>query len=212
MPLPAQNPTPDTAPRPNLIRRLYQWTLSWSERPGGTRALIGLSFIESSFFPIPPDPLLAALCFGQPKKWWKFALWCTIASVAGGVFGWWIGMQFWHLAQDFFFRVIPGFTPEIFAKVRDLYHENAFMAILGAAFTPIPYKVFTIASGVFEVAFGTLVAASVVGRGARFFLVAGVIRAFGPAIKPHLEKYLEVASIVMFLLGIAGFVAIKWMH
>lgn len=202
-----------TAPaRPNIIRRLYNWTLSWAERPGGTRAMATLSLFEASFFPIPPDPLLAALTFSKPKDWWKFAGWCTAASVVGGVLGWWIGLQFWHLTQDLFFRFVPGFTPEVFAKVQQLYLDNAFLAILGAAFTPIPYKVFTIASGVFEVALPILIGASIFGRGARFFMVAGVIRMFGPAIKPHLEKYLEWASVILFLLGLAGFAAIKWMH
>jgi membrane protein YqaA with SNARE-associated domain len=116
------------------------------------------------------------------------------------------------LTQDLFFRFVPGFTPEVFAKVQQLYLDNAFLAILGAAFTPIPYKVFTIASGVFEVALPILIGASIFGRGARFFMVAGVIRMFGPAIKPHLEKYLEWASVILFLLGLAGFAAIKWMH
>lgn len=202
----------ERAPRPNWIRRLYAWTLSWAERPGGARAMAVLSFFESSFFPIPPDPLLMALTYSKPKAWWKFAFWCTASSVAGGVFGWWIGLQFWHVTQEFFFRVVPGFSPEVFEQVQALYLENAFLAILGAAFTPIPYKVFTIASGVFEVGLTVLVGASILGRGARFFLVAAVIRLFGPAIKPHLEKYLEWASVVMFLLGVAGFVAIKWIR
>lgn len=198
--------------KPSIIRRLYDWTLGWAERPGGTRALVGLSFIESSFFPIPPDPLLMALCFGKPKHWWKFALWCSLASVAGGVFGWWVGMSFWHATEAFFFRVIPGFSPEIFELVREKYNDNAFLAIVTAAFTPIPYKVFTIASGVFEVALTTLITASIVGRSGRFFMVAGVIRLFGPAIKPHLERYLEIAAIGLFLVGLAGFAAIKWLH
>lgn len=199
-------------PRPNSIRRLYDWTLSWADRPGGKRAMVGLSFIESSFFPIPPDPLLMALCFGKPKDWWKYALWCSIASVAGGVFGWWIGMTFWQATETFFFKMVPGFTPELFAMVQEKYNENAFLAILTAAFTPIPYKVFTIASGVFKVGLTTLISASIIGRSARFFMVAGTIRLFGPAIKPHLEKYLEVAAITMFLLGLAGFLALKWLH
>jgi membrane protein YqaA with SNARE-associated domain len=206
--------TAETSPakKPNCIRRLYHWTLSWADRRGGTGALAGLSFIESSFFPIPPDPLLMALCFGKPKDWWKFALWCSLASVAGGVFGWWVGLTFWHATEAFFFKIVPGFTPEIFQIVQQKYNDNAFVAILGAAFTPIPYKVFTIASGVFQVSLTTLITASIIGRSARFFLVAGIIRLFGPAIKPHLEKYLEVAAIVMFLLGLAGFAAIKFLH
>jgi membrane protein YqaA with SNARE-associated domain len=199
-------------PKPNVIRRLYAWTLSWAERPGGFWALGIFSFVEASVFPIPPDPLLMALCYGKPRQWWSFALLCTGASVAGGMFAWWIGAQLWHLTGQFFFAVIPGFTPERFETVQTLYNRNAFLAILAAAFTPIPYKIFTVASGVFRVALGTLVLASVVGRGARYLLVGGVIRIFGPVIKPHLEKHLETVTLISFLLAILSFLALKWLR
>lgn len=195
----------------NPLRKLYYWTLHWADTPYALPALILLSFAESSFFPIPPDVLLMAMCFAKPQKWMTYAFWCTVASVAGGVFGWYLGWGFWELTRDFFFRVVPGFTPEVFARVGELYQENAFVAVLSAAFTPIPYKVFTVAAGVFAVSIPTLILASIVGRGARFFLVGGLIRGFGPKIKPFLEKHFEIASILLLALAIAGFAAIKYL-
>ncbi len=195
-----------------ILRKAYFWTLHWAATPHAVPALFALSFIESSVFPIPPDVLLIAMCFAKPRSWWWYAGVCTVASVLGGVLGWAIGMWFWDATRGFFFNVIPGFTPEVFGKVEAFYQRNAFLAILTAAFTPIPYKVFTIASGVFHVPVMTVVAASVIGRGARFCLVAAVIRLFGPAVKPFLEKYFELAVTVLMLLGIAGVVAIKFLH
>ncbi len=194
----------------NPLRKLYYWTLHWADTKFALPALFLISFAESSFFPIPPDILLMAMCFAAPKKWVSYAFWCTVASVLGGVFGWYIGFGFWGVTQNFFFHVIPGFTPAVFAKVESLYQANAFIAILSAAFTPIPYKVFTIAAGVFQVAIPTLIIASIVGRGARFFLVGGLIRFFGPAVRPFLEKHFELATLVMLALAVLGFVAIKY--
>ena len=193
------------------LRKLYYWTLHWADTPYALPALIILSFAESSFFPIPPDILLMAMCFAAPKRWLTFAFWCTIASVAGGILGWYLGFGFWELTKNFFFDVIPGFTPVVFAKVESLYQENAFVTILTAAFTPIPYKVFTVAAGVCHVAIPALIAASLVGRGARFFLVAGLIRGFGPKVKPFLEKHFEIATVLLLALAILGFVAIKYL-
>lgn len=109
------------------------------------------------------------------------------------------------------FSHVPGFTEATFLKVEGFYQQNAFLFILTAAFTPIPYKVFTVASGVFAVPIPTVVSASILGRAGRFFLVAAGIRLGGPKLKPHIEKYLEVAVTLLFLLGIGGFMAIKWL-
>lgn len=195
----------------NPLRKLYFWTLHWADTKYALPALFVISFAESSFFPIPPDILLMAMCFAVPRKWALYAAWCTVASVLGGIFGWYIGWGFWGVTQDLFYKVIPGFTPQVFAKVESLYQANAFVAVLSAAFTPIPYKVFTIASGVFHVGLPVLVTASLVGRGARFFLVAGLIRGFGPAVKPFLEKHFEAATLVMLFLAVLGFAAIKFL-
>ena len=206
---------PPSAPpsrKKSILRRLYDWTLTWADTPYGLPALVVISFAESSFFPIPPDALLIPLCFSKPKSWFKYAVFCSVASVAGGVLGWYIGHAFWDLTQDFFFNHIPGFTPAVFDLVRQKYDENAFLAVLTAAFTPIPYKVFTIASGVFDVSLAVVISASVLGRSARFFVLAGLIRGFGPRIRPHLERNFELAALAVLILGILGFLTLKFMH
>ncbi len=197
-----------TPKRPSLLRRLYRWTEQWADSPYGTWALGALSFAESSFFPIPPDVLLIALSVARPRRALWYAFVCSVASVAGGVLGWWIGLEAFDLVGR---RIIEtlGYQRE-FELVRGYYQGNGFFAILAAAFTPIPYKVFTIAAGVFEVPLGTLVAASVLGRSGRFFLVGGAIFLFGPTIKAWLDRYLEAATIGLLVLGLLGFVAIRW--
>ena len=187
----------------NPLRKLYYWTLHWADTRYALPALVILSFAESSFFPIPPDILLMAMCFARPQKWLLYSAWCTAASVAGGVLGWYLGWGFWELTKGFFFDIVPGFTPEVFDKVQHLYQDNAFLAILTAAFTPIPYKVFTVAAGVCAVSIPTLIMASLLGRGGRFFLVGGIIRFFGPKAKPFLEKNFEWATVLLLVLFVA---------
>jgi membrane protein YqaA with SNARE-associated domain len=195
--------------RPHLIRRLYDWTTGWAERPGGAWALFGIAFIESSFFPVPPDVLLLALCVGAPRKSFKFAAICSVGSVLGGMAGYAIGYGAWHAVRGWFIPFV--FSQEVFDKVQQLYQGNAFLAILTAAFTPIPYKVFTIAAGVFEVNFFTLVLASVVGRSARFFMVGGVIFFCGAKVKELIEKYFDWFAWALLALGIAGFIGVKYL-
>lgn len=195
--------------RPHIIRRLYDWTLGWADRPGGTWALFVIAFIESSVFPVPPDVLLLALCVGSPKKSFRFALVCSAGSVLGGMAGYVIGFAAWHSVKDLFIPYV--FSQAAFDKVQQLYQGNAFAAILTAAFTPIPYKVFTIAAGVFDVNFWTLVLASIVGRSARFFMVGGVIYLFGAPVKTLIEKYFDWFAWALLALGIAGFVAVKYL-
>ena len=184
--------------------------LSWAESRYGTPALFVIAFAESSFFPIPPDVLQIALSVAKPRRAFFYAAVSLVASVLGGLLGWYIGHAAWDSIQGFFFDHVPGFTPENFAKVEARYNEHAFLAIFGAAFSPIPYKVFTIASGVFDVALSTLVLASILGRGGRFFLVGGSIFFFGPAVKVWLEKYFELAAMVLLALGVGGFVVVKY--
>ncbi len=198
-------------PRRGPLRRLYDWVLSWADSPRGTWALAGLSFAESSFFPIPPDVLQIALSVAKPKRSYYYAAVSAVASVAGGVFGWAIGAGLWKLLAPWFYAYVPGFTPEKFAYVESLYLGNAFLAIFAAAFTPIPYKVFTIAAGACAVPLGTLIAASVLGRSLRFFLVATVTFVAGPTAKKVLDRYLEPATILMGIAIIGGFVAIRFL-
>ncbi len=209
--------TPRTAdpPLPNkrrgffgFFRRLYDWTLSWAETRWGPAALGGLAFSEAVFFPIPPDPLLMALALGRPGRSFRFALLATAGSVLGGVCGYALGYWLWQGVADFFFRYVPGFTPENFLFVKGKYEENAFLAIFAASFTPIPYKVFTLASGVFQVGLGALVAASVLGRGLRFFAVAGLLRWLGPPAKEFIDRHFNTLTVIFFVLLILGFWAI----
>jgi membrane protein YqaA with SNARE-associated domain len=196
--------------KPNFLKRLYAWVLHWADTPHGLTALVAIAFVESSFFPIPPDVLLIALCMGAPTRSFKFALWCAVGSVAGGAFGYYIGYAAEPLGRWIIFDLLH--YGAAWDKVAELYGDNAFFAILTAAFTPIPYKVFTIAAGVFheQVSLWTLVGASAIGRTGRFMLVAGAIYYFGPPIKRLLDKYLEVFTVVFMVLLIAGFVLIKY--
>ena len=203
--------TMDTAPakRENPLRRLYRWVLHWADTPYGTPALAAISFAESSFFPIPPDVLQIALSVSRPRRSFYYAAVSAVASVAGGVFGWVIGLTFWAAVGHIFLSYVPGFDQATFEYVRKLYEGNAFWAIFTAAFTPIPYKVFTIAAGVFDISLVTLIVASALGRSGRFFLVATAIYFFGDHAKRLLEKYFELITLALCALLIGGFAAIK---
>jgi membrane protein YqaA with SNARE-associated domain len=187
------------------LRRLYDWTLSWADTRWGPGVLGGLSFAESSVFPIPPDPLLMALTLGRPERWLRFAALCTAGSVLGAVGGYFIGYYLWQSLDQFFFAYVPGFTEANFRIVQMRYSENAFLAVFAAAFTPIPFKVFTVASGVFEINLLTLVVASTLGRALRFFAVAGVIGWIGKPAKDFIDRHFNWMTVVFFLLVVLGF-------
>jgi membrane protein YqaA with SNARE-associated domain len=196
-----------------MLRRLYDWVLSWADTPYGTPALAVLSFAESSVFPIPPDVLQIALSFARPRRAFYYAAVSAVASVLGGMAGWLIGYALWSVVGDFFYQYVPGCSQENFNYVGEQYRENAFLAIVAAAFTPIPYKVFTIAAGVFHeyVPFWTLLAASALGRTGRFMLVATVIRLFGERARRVLERHFEWMTVVLFVLLVGGFFALRFL-
>lgn len=200
--------------RPNVLRRLYGWVIGWADTPYGTPALAAISFAESSFFPIPPDVLQVALSLSKPRRSFYYAAVSAIASVLGAILGWIIGYAFWNSTQDFFFRFVPGFTQGNFDTVGGWYRENAFLWIVAAAFTPIPFKVVTIAAGVFSgfVPLATLIIASALGRTGRFTLVATVIYFFGDQARKVLERYFELITILLFVMFVGGFVAIKFIN
>lgn len=203
---------PARTKRPNVMRRLYHWVLRWAETPYGTPALAAISFAESSFFPIPPDVLQIALSVSKPRRSFYYAAVSAVASVLGGIVGWYIGRSLWLSVDDFFFTYVPGFSHDNFQYVEELYGSNAFLAILAAAFTPIPYKVFTIAAGVCHrtVPLETLIIASVLGRSGRFFLVATAMFFFGDRAKAVLERHFEWLTLALFAMILAGFLAIRW--
>lgn len=195
------------AKRPHALRRLYDWVLHWAETPYGVPAMVTLAFVESSFFPIPPDVLLLALSLAIPARAFRYALWCTLGSVAGGIFGYYIGFGLWQFMEPLILDRV--FSTEVFNTVTAKYREHGVMAVFVAAFTPIPYKVFTIAAGVAALNLPLFIVASFVGRGGRFFLVALVIRIFGDKAKQFIDKYFNLITVAATLLLIGGFALIK---
>jgi membrane protein YqaA with SNARE-associated domain len=183
----------------------------WAETPYALPALFVLSFAESSFFPIPPDVLLIALCIGEVKKSYRFAFWCSVASVLGGMAGYAIGMFAWEQVREFFYAYVPGVNEATVAKVSALYEEWNFWIVFVAAFTPIPYKVITILAGVCAIDFWMFVLASAIGRSARFYLVAWLFRTYGPPIRDFIEKRFALVTFAGAALGIGGFVCVKYL-
>ncbi len=191
-----------------MVRKLYDWTLHCSGTPYALPALGALSFIESSFFPIPPDVLLIAMVVAVPSIWFRSALVCSVASVLGGMLGYLIG---WQFMDTIGMRIVElyHFQPQ-FEKIGSMYNEHQAWAVGAAGFTPLPYKVFTIAAGAFKIDFPIFVLASAASRSARFFLVAALIYKFGPAVKALIEKYFNLFTIVFFVLLVLGFVLLKF--
>jgi len=213
------------ARKPHLLRRLYDWVLHWAETPYGPAALFLLAFAESSFFPIPPDVLLIALAISIPRKSFRYATISTIGSVTGGIAGYAIGWGLWQALGTptdpvsvsagitggaVLFEYVPGFTPAVFIRVRDAFENWRALTVFGAAFSPIPYKVITVGAGVCRIDFLAFVFWSVLGRAGRFFLVAALIRRFGPSVRAFIEKYFNLLTFVFLLLLVGGFVAIKY--
>lgn len=191
------------------VRSLYDWVLSWSDTRYGALALFLIAFAESSFFPVPPDVLLIALCLGNRMRSFYFALICSLGSVLGGVAGYLIGWGFWAAVDQLFYNYVPGFTPEAFARVHDLYAQYDFWIVFVAAFTPIPYKVITITAGVFGISFVMFLLATAVGRPARFYLVAVLIRVYGEPVRGIIDKHFNFLTIAFTILLVGGFAVFK---
>lgn len=194
----------------NIVKRLYDWVLSWSESKWGVLALFVLAFAESSFFPVPPDVLLIALCIGATAKSFRFAAVCLAGSVLGAMTGYAIGSLAWQtpageftaLANFFFDHV---FSLEQFNEVKALYDKYDFWIVFTAGFTPLPYKLITITGGLFAINFPMFVVASIISRGLRFFLFAALIWKFGAPIKAFIDKYFNILAILFTVLLIGSF-------
>lgn len=171
-----------------IFSALYARTMIWARHRRAPWYLGGLSFAESSFFPIPPDVMLAPMSLANPSRAWLFALITTVASVAGGVLGYFIGA----FAFDFVEPLISGGRYwDAYLLAQAWFGQWGFWAILLAGFSPIPYKVFTIAAGAASMALLPFVIASLIGRGARFFLVAGLMALGGPRMEAMLHRYVD---------------------
>lgn len=171
-------------------------------------ALFGIAFAESSFFPLPPDLMIIPMVLADRLKAWRIAIITTIGSVLGGILGYYIGAVFYDLIGEpiIEFYGLTHKMDQMFAS----YQLYGALIVFVAGFSPIPYKVFTIASGVVGMYLPSFIAASIIGRGARFFLVAGLLYWFGPTIRDFIERYLGIVTFAFTLLVIAGFVAIKY--
>lgn len=190
------------------LRRLYDWVLSWGKSKYGAWALFVLAIAESSFFPIPPDVLLIFLSLSLPKRSFWYVTVCTVGSVIGGALGYMIGVGFYEtLGQPIITSL--GLAAK-FEVVGQLFQDNAFLTIVTSALTPIPYKVFTIAAGLWKINFGTFMFASLVGRGLRFLMVGTLIFFFGKPIRRLIEKYFNVLTFLVLALIIAGFIGIRY--
>jgi len=192
----------------NPVKKLYFWVLHWAYTPYGVLALILTAFSESSFFPIAPDTLLIPLSLSRPKKAMWYATICSIFSVLGGMLGYAIGL--W-LMNSIGIKVLEFYgAMSQFQKISDLYNQYSGLAVATAGFTPIPYKVFTIAAGACRINFLVFIIASALSRGARFFIVAGLMAIFGEKIKHFIDKYFNLLTIIFALLLIGGFLVIKF--
>jgi membrane protein YqaA with SNARE-associated domain len=199
-----------------VLRKLYNWVLHWAETPYGLFALFILSFSEASFFPVPPDVLLIVLILGRREQALKFAVICSIASIAGGFVGysighfiWWDGTNYNSFA-NFFFNNIPGFTEALFQKIQNQYNNYGFIIIFTAGFTPIPFKVFTISAGAFDISLPLFLIASTISRSARFFLVSFLIWKYGEKINYFIDRYFNILSILFVIILFGSYFLINF--
>ena len=189
-----------------LFSTLYLRVMQWSTHPHAPRYLGGLSFAESSFFPIPPDVMLAPMSLAQPAKAWHYALLTTVASVLGGCLGYLIGMFAFELVEPLIHKM--GYWA-VFQGVTEWFKVWGFWAIFLAGFSPIPYKVFTIGAGVMGMFLPAFVLASLIGRGARFFLVAALMVWGGERMEKLLREYVDKVGLVLVLMAVITYVVVN---
>ena len=194
----------------NIVKRLYDWMLSLGNSRWGGLALFLFALAESSFFPIPPDVLLIALCLGITTRSFRYGAICLSGSIVGAIIGYAIGFFCWQntageytaLANWFFAHV---FSLESFLSVGELYDKYNFWIVFTAGFTPLPYKIFTITGGLFHINFAMFIFASIISRGLRFMLIAALIWKFGAPIKSFIDKYFNLLAIAFTVLLIGSF-------
>jgi membrane protein YqaA with SNARE-associated domain len=200
---------PAGATRDGMIRTLYDKVLALSASPRAAWWLAAVSFAESSFFPIPPDLLLIPMVLARPRRAWRLAGICTLASVAGGALGYLIG---WALFDTVAMPLLHAYHyEEAFQRFQDTYARWGLWVILVKGLTPIPYKIVTIASGAAHFNFGVFMAASLATRAARFFLVAALLRRFGSPVRDFVERRLTLVTTAVAAGVIGGFLALRFL-
>jgi membrane protein YqaA with SNARE-associated domain len=212
----------------HIHRRLYDWILYWAKTPYGLPALMLLSFMESSFFPVPPDVLLIALVMGGLSRWWRFALWCTVASVVGGIAGYFIGVFAWETVGLWIVEniahvqlvdvhgradiALPSYIVNMFGSslggeyLFQVYDKwNAWIVFI-FGLTPLPYKLVTITAGVARINMPVFILASIAARAIRFFAVAWMLKKWGKSAKKFIDRYFNLLCIAFVVLLMGGFV------
>jgi membrane protein YqaA with SNARE-associated domain len=191
-----------------VLRRLYDWTLAKAAGPGAERWLMGISFADSSFFPVPPDVMQIPMSIARPEKSFRYAAVSTVASVAGALLGYLIGAGLYQ-AIGVPLLNFYGYEDKFVAFAADI-KANGFLWMLAFAFLPIPYKVATIAAGSVSLSIPVLIAASILGRGGRFFLVALVLKRFGRQAQDLIDRYFNALAITATALFVGGFVVVRY--
>ena len=192
-----------------MLKRLYDWTISLAESPRAPYALGAISFAESSFFPVPPDVMLLPMALAKPQNAWRYALICTITSVLGGILGYAIGSLLYDSVGQWLIKFY-GLGDKL-EGFRALYQHYGHWIILIKGMTPIPYKLVTIASGLAGYDFFWFVVLSIITRGARFFLLAGLLNRYGVPIRAFVEKNLTALAIGLIVTIIGGFYLVKYL-
>ena len=189
-----------------IFSALYTRVMRWAAHPHAPRYLAGLSFAEASFFPVPPDVMLAPMALAKPYRAWGYALVATVASALGGVLGYYIG----YFAFDLLEPVIrdAGYWQR-YLEVRQWFDHWGVWAVFLAGFSPIPYKVFTITAGVMSMALLPFAVASVVGRGARFFLVSGLMVWGGERMETLLRTYIDRIGAALVIVAVIAYLALR---
>jgi len=191
-----------------MLKRLYDYVMDLADHPKAIWILAIMSFAESSFFPIPPDVLLIPMVLAAPTKAWRIAFVCSVSSVLGGLFGYMIGAYFFDIAGQ---PIIDFYHLQSqFERFQALYNEWGAVIVSVAGFSPIPYKVFTIASGVTNLDIITFIAASAASRSARFFLVAALLWKYGEPIREFIENHLAKLTLLFCILLVGMFVLLKY--
>lgn len=190
-----------------MIKRLYDWTMRLADHPQALWVLAFVAFIESSVFPIPPDVLMIPMILARPSRAWLIAGVALLGSVLGGMLGYGIGYFFYEqIGQPILASLGKA---DAMAEFSHRFNDMGFWAVLGAGITPFPYKVITIMSGWTAMPLGTFVAASILARALRFFIVAALLWKFGAPVRDFIEKRLGLMFILFFVLLIGGFGVIK---
>lgn len=192
-----------------FIKKLYNWVLSWADKPAGPFVLFVISVFETFIFPVPPDVLLIALALGNPKRAFFFAFICALGSAIGGSIGYVIGRWFWEATKDFFLTHL--FSQEVFNHVSEVYNRHAFITLYFVGFTPVSDKPFVIGAGVFAINYFVFLVSYTLSRMTRFYAVALIIRLLGEKARDFIDKYFNALTFIFAILLVVGIIVAKYL-